>query len=80
MVPGLLESGSLLLLLAVGVVSSHPCKGDLQQLEEFAVLTDHKNLKYFAKPQRLGERQVRWSEYLGEFNMEMVYKPANHPD
>jgi hypothetical protein len=33
------------------------------------VVTDHKNLEYFATSKVLTRRQVRWSEYLCHFNM-----------
>jgi RNase H-like domain found in reverse transcriptase len=33
------------------------------------VVTDHKNLEYFATTKLLTRRQVRWSEYLSQFNM-----------
>jgi Reverse transcriptase (RNA-dependent DNA polymerase)/RNase H-like domain found in reverse transcriptase len=33
------------------------------------VVTDHKNLEYFAMTKLLTRRQVQWSEYLSRFNM-----------
>jgi len=33
------------------------------------VVTDHKNLEYFATTKLLTRRQARWSEYLSQFNM-----------
>ncbi|KAL2884602.1 hypothetical protein HOO65_100006 [Ceratocystis lukuohia] len=36
----------------------------LRGLVGFNLITDHKNLEYFAKKQLLNERQVRWSEFL----------------
>ena len=32
------------------------------------VVTDHKNLEYFATTKILTRRQARWSEYLSQFN------------
>jgi hypothetical protein len=33
------------------------------------VVTDHKNLEYFATTKLLTRRQARWSEFLSQFNM-----------
>ena len=35
---------------------------------KFEVWTDHKNLEYFMKAQKLNYRQVRWALYLSRFN------------
>jgi hypothetical protein len=40
------------------------------------VVTDHKNLEYFATTKLLTRRQVRWSEYLCHFNMVIRFHPA----
>src|SRR5882672_6603492 len=40
------------------------------------VLTDHKNLEYFATTRMLSRRQVRWLEYLAPFNMTLRYHPG----
>src|SRR5882672_1241018 len=37
------------------------------------ILSDHKNLKYFATTKQLTHRQVRWSEYLSGFNYLIRY-------
>ena len=37
------------------------------------VLSDHKNLEYFATTKQLTRRQVRWSEYLSGLNYLMCY-------
>ena len=37
------------------------------------VLSDHKNLEYFATTKQLMRRQVRWSEYLSGFNYLIRY-------
>ena len=51
--------------------------GMLRSVVKFMVITDHKNLEYFGKPQQLTERQVRWSQFLGRFpNMEIAYRPG----
>ncbi|KAI1000182.1 hypothetical protein K3495_g8016 [Podosphaera aphanis] len=49
----------------------------------FKVLTDHKNLEYFKTSKVLSQRQVRWSEFLSQFNFQIVYRPgvkATRPD
>ena len=40
------------------------------------VVTDHKNLEYFATTKILTRRQVRWSEYLHQFNMVIQFRPG----
>ncbi len=38
------------------------------------VLSNHKNLKYFATTKQLTRQQVRWSEYLSGFNYLICYQ------
>ncbi|KAJ8456455.1 hypothetical protein ONZ45_g18712 [Pleurotus djamor] len=40
------------------------------------VVTDHKNLEYFSTSKVLTRRQVRWSEYLSQFNLCIRYRPG----
>jgi hypothetical protein len=40
------------------------------------VVTDHKNLEYFSTTKILTRRQVRWSEYLCQFNMVIRFRPG----
>ena len=40
------------------------------------VLTDHKNLEYFATKQQLNQRQVRWSEFMAQFPWYAEYRPG----
>lgn len=40
------------------------------------VLTDHRNLEYFATTRQLSRRQVRWSEVLSDFNFVIKYRPG----
>ena len=37
-------------------------------IAKFEIWTDHKNLEYFIKAQKLNQRQVRWALYLSRFN------------
>jgi hypothetical protein len=40
------------------------------------VVTDHKNLEYFATTKLLTRRQARWSEFLSQFNMIIQFQPG----
>ncbi|KAF8831748.1 hypothetical protein HHX47_DHR1001045 [Lentinula edodes] len=40
------------------------------------VVTDHKNLEYFSTTKVLTRRQVRWSEFLHQFNMVIRFRPG----
>ena len=40
------------------------------------VVTDHKNLEYFCTTKVLTRRQVRWSEYLCQFNLLVRFRPG----
>jgi hypothetical protein len=40
------------------------------------VVTDHKNLQYFATTKLLTRRQARWSEYLSQFNLVIRFRPG----
>ena len=41
------------------------------------ILTDHKNLEYFAKPQVLNRWQMRWLELLTHYNYKIHYQPGD---
>jgi len=44
---------------------------------KFKIWTDHKNLKYFIKVQKLNKRQARWALYLSRFNFTLKYIPGS---
>ncbi len=44
---------------------------------EFEIITDHKNLEYFTSTKTLNQRQVRWSEFLSQYNFRIVYRPGS---
>jgi hypothetical protein len=44
---------------------------------EFEIITDHKNLEYFTSTKALNQRQVRWSEFLSQYNFRIVYRPGS---
>jgi len=41
------------------------------------VITDHKNLLYFKKPQHLNQRQIRWGLFLSKFDYRIVFRPGS---
>jgi hypothetical protein len=41
------------------------------------VLTDHKNLTSFTTTKELNKRQIRWYEFLTDFNFEIVYRKGS---
>jgi len=43
---------------------------------KFEVWTDHKNLEYFMKAQKLNQRQAHWALYLSKFNFTLKYVPG----
>jgi hypothetical protein len=50
---------------------------ELQSLENpVKVLSDHKNLEYFTTTKLLNRRQARWSQFLSQFNFQIVYRPG----
>ena len=44
---------------------------------KFKIQTDHKNLKYFMKTQKLNRRQARWALYLSRFNFTLKHVPGS---
>ena len=40
------------------------------------VYTDHKSLEHFMTTKQLNRRQVRWAEFLSEFNFKIMYRPG----
>ncbi|KAF8828867.1 hypothetical protein HHX47_DHR3000770 [Lentinula edodes] len=44
--------------------------------EPVEVFTDHQNLQYFRKPQKLNRRQARWVVEITEYYIELFYKPG----
>ena len=41
--------------------------------DQFEIWTDHKNLEYFMKAQKLNRRQARWSLYLSRFDFTLKH-------
>jgi len=44
---------------------------------EVIILSDHKNLTYFRKAQKLNRRQARWALYLTRFNTKLMHVPGS---
>jgi len=44
---------------------------------KFEIWTDHKNLEYFMKAQKLNKRQARWALYLSRFNFMLKHVPGS---
>jgi len=44
---------------------------------KFEIWTDHKNLEYFMKAQKLNCRQARWALYLSRFDFTLKYVPGS---
>jgi len=40
--------------------------------EVFEIFTDHKNLEYFRKPQKLNWRQARWVTEMQEYHLPCI--------
>jgi len=43
---------------------------------KFKIWTDHKNLEYFMKVQKLNHRQAQWALYLLRFDFTLKYVPG----
>ncbi|SJL04343.1 uncharacterized protein ARMOST_07709 [Armillaria ostoyae] len=44
--------------------------------EDVEIWTDHQNLQYFRKPQKLNRRQARWVTELAEYHFILKHKPS----
>jgi len=44
---------------------------------KFEIWTDHKNLEYFMKAQKLNRRQVQWALYLSRFDFTLKHVPGS---
>ncbi len=42
--------------------------------QDFEIWTDHQNLQYFRKPQKLNRRQARW--VMAEYHFSLHHKPG----
>ncbi|KAM4063961.1 reverse transcriptase (RNA-dependent DNA polymerase) [Hirsutella rhossiliensis] len=60
-------------LLAIVAAMEH-FSGELRSVDKFIVVSDHKNLQYFATNRRLSERQVRLAETLSRYTFKIVFR------
>ncbi len=44
--------------------------------QDFEIWTDHQNLQYFRKPQKLNQQQARWVTELAEYHFSLHHKPG----
>ena len=42
--------------------------------EDFEIWTDHQNLQYFRKSQKLNRQQARWMTELGDYHFKLLHK------
>ena len=64
-------------LLAI-VKALEEWRPELQGTEDpFKIVTDHKNLQTFMSTKQLNQRQVRWAEFLSQFNFVITYRPGS---
>ena len=47
---------------------------ELRLVKKFVVITDHKNLEYFINLRKLNKKQMRWSIFMSQYNMELIYQ------
>ena len=48
-----------------------------EAVKKFEIWTDHKNLEYFIKAQKLNKRQTRWALYLSRFDFMLKHVPGS---
>ena len=48
----------------------------LEAKHPFEIWSDHQNLQYFRKPQKLNRRQARWVTELADYDFVLVHKPG----
>ena len=52
------------------------CQYLLGDRHTFGIWSDHLNLQYFRKPQKLNRRQARWVTELADYDFVLVHKPG----
>ncbi|SJL00113.1 related to TY3B TY3B protein [Armillaria ostoyae] len=60
-------------LLAIFEAFKYWCHYLEGSMDSIDIVTDHKNLEYFSTTKILTWRQVRWSEYLSQFNLVICF-------
>jgi len=62
-------------LLAVFVAFERWCNYLEGSTHPVDTVMDHKNLEYFTMTKKLTQCQVRWSEFLSQFNLKIWFRP-----
>jgi hypothetical protein len=52
----------------------HYLEGASNKIE---IWTDHQNLEYFKKAQKLSHHQARWLQYMQRFDYDLIHKPGS---
>ncbi len=63
-------------LLAIMLALDEWCHYLMGAAIDFEIWTDHQNLQYFRKPQKLNRRQARWVTELAEYHFVLHHKPG----
>ena len=63
-------------LLAVFVAFERWCNYLEGSTHPVDTVMDHKNLEYFTMTKKLTQCQVRWSEFLSQFNLKIWFRPG----
>ncbi len=63
-------------LLAIFEAFEYWCHYLEGSVDSIDIVTDYKNLEYFSTTKILTRRQVRWSEYLSQFNLVIQFRPG----
>jgi hypothetical protein len=61
-------------MLAIMFALSEWCSILLGTTEEFEIFTDHQNLEYFNKPQKLNRQQARWVTELQQYHFTLYHR------
>ena len=48
----------------------------METSEPVKIMTDHNNLKYFMTTKELNRRQVRWAQFLADYNFVLEHRPG----
>ena len=52
-------------------------QAELMAVKDFTIRSDHRNLTFFKKKQRMSERHVRWSQFLSIFHFIIVHQSGH---
>jgi len=49
----------------------------IEAKEPIKIFTDHRNLLFASKPQKISMRQAHWQEILSYYNYKVIYRPGS---